>query len=55
MAEVYDIIVNGQTIHKGLSEETFFDTMIDLSLNYYEKGYPDPSEISHITYLKESP
>lgn len=53
MEQVYDIIIEGQTVHKGISEETFFDVMSDLSTAYYEVGYPDPSTISHITYIQE--
>lgn len=53
MTQLYDIIIEGQTIHKGVSEETFFDVMSDLSTAYYERGYPHPSTISHTTYIKE--
>jgi len=53
MTQLYDIIIEEQTIHKGLSEETFFEVMSDLSTAYYERGFPDPSTISHITYIKE--
>ena len=53
MAQVYDILIEGQTVHKGVSEETFFDVMTDLSTAYYEVGFPDPSTISHITYIQE--
>ena len=53
MTQLYDIIIEEQTIHKGLSEETFFEVMSDLSAAYYERGYPNPSTISHITYIKE--
>lgn len=53
MTQLYDIIIEEQTIHKGLSEETFFEVMSDLSSAYYERGFPDPSTISHITYIKE--
>lgn len=51
MEHLYDIIIEGQTVHKGVSEETFFDVMADLSTAWYEKGFPDPSTISHVTYL----
>ena len=53
MEQVYDIIVEGQTVHKGIPEEEFFDIMSDLSTAYYEMGFPDPSTISHTTYIKE--
>ena len=53
MDQLYDIIIEEQTVHKGLSEETFFEVMSDLSAAYYERGYPNPSTISHITYIKE--
>ena len=53
MDHLYDIIIEEQTVHTGLSEETFFEVMSDLSTAYYERGYPDPSTISHITYIKE--
>ena len=53
MEHLYDIIIEGQTVHKGISEELFFDVMSDLSNAYYEVGFPDPSTISHITYIKE--
>ncbi len=53
MTQLYDIIIEGQTIHKGVSEETFFDVMSDLSTAYYERGYPNPSDVSHTTYIKE--
>jgi len=53
MEQLYDIIVEGQTVHKGISEETFFDIMSDLSTAYYEVGFPDPKTVSHTTYIKE--
>jgi hypothetical protein len=54
MEQVYDIIIEGQTVHKGVSQEVFFDVMSDLSNAYYKMGFPDPSTISHTTYIKES-
>ena len=53
MEQLYDIIIEGQTVHKGISEELFFDVMSDLSTAYFEVGYPDPSTITHKTYIKE--
>ena len=54
MEQVFDIIVEEQTIHKALTETEFFEIMSDLSTAYYETGYPEPSKISHITYVGES-
>ena len=53
MEHLYDIIIEGQTVHKGISEELFFDVMSDLSTAYYEVGFPDPSTVTHKTYIKE--
>ena len=53
MTQLYDIIIEGQTIHADLSEESFLDVLDDLSTAYYEKGYPDPSTISYTTHTKE--
>lgn len=53
MTQLYDIIIEGQTVHKGIPEEVFFEVMSDLSTAFYERGFPDPSTISHITYPKE--
>ena len=53
MEHLYDIIIEGQTVHKGISQETFFDVMSDLSTAYYEVGFPDPSTVTHKTYIKE--
>ena len=53
MEHVYDIIIEGQTIHKAISEELFLDLMSDFSIAYYERGFPDPTLISHKQYIKE--
>jgi len=52
MEHLYDIIIEGQTVHKGLSEEEFFDVMSDLSTEYYESGETHKL-IEHKTYIKE--
>ena len=51
MEQVFDIIIEGQTVHKALTSSEFFEVMSDLSTAYYETGFPEPSTISHITYL----
>lgn len=53
MEHLYDIIIEGQPIHKGLPEGDFFEIMEDLSTAYYETGYPDLSQVTHIMYTKE--
>ena len=53
MEQVFDIIIEGQTVHKALTETEFFEVMSDLSIAHYETGFPDPSKISHITYVGE--
>lgn len=54
MEHFYDIIIEGQTVHKALSEDTFFEVMADLSTNWYEKGFPNPTNITHTVYTKET-
>jgi len=53
MEQVFDIIIEGQTVHKALTQVEFFEVMSDLSTAYYETGYPEPSNVSHITYIGE--
>ena len=50
MEHLYDIIIEGQTVHKALTEDTFFEVMADLSTAWYERGFPNPTNITHITY-----
>ena len=51
MEQVFDIIIEGQTVHKALTQVEFFEVMSDLSNAYYEMGFPNPSTVSHVTYL----
>ena len=53
MTQLYDIMIEGQKLHEGISEELFFELMEDFSSAYYETGFPNPSTISHTTYTKE--
>ena len=53
MEHLYDIIIAGQPVHKGLCEADFFELMEDLSTAYYETGFPDMSQVTHIMYTKE--
>jgi len=50
MATKYNILCNGRKIYKALTEEEYFDTMEDLSIQFYETGSPQPSEIETEMY-----
>jgi hypothetical protein len=41
----YQILCNERVIYKDLTEEEMFDTMDDLSQQYYETGVPNPAEL----------
>jgi hypothetical protein len=43
--ERYNILCKGRRIYTSLTEEEYFDTMEDLSIEYYQTGSPNPSEI----------
>ena len=43
--ELYNIYCKGRKIYSNLTEEEYFDTMEDLSVEYYQTGSPDPSDI----------
>ena len=53
MEYLYDIIIEGNPIHKAVTEGDFFEIMEDLATAYYETGYPDLSKVTHIMYTKE--
>jgi hypothetical protein len=41
----YNILVEGRKIYSNLSEEEYFNTMEDLSDQFYETGSPHPLDI----------
>jgi len=43
--ESYTILHKGKVLYKGLTKEEYFDIMEDLSIEYYQKGTPNPSNI----------
>jgi len=45
MKERYNILCKGRRIYTGLSEEEYFDIMEDLSIEYYQTGSPNPSDL----------
>lgn len=48
--EFYDIMIEGKTAYKRLSEEEFFDTIEELSEGYYENKEIPSSAISFTCY-----
>lgn len=45
MATRYNILCRGRKVYAMLSEQEYFDTMEDLSVEFYQTGNPHPSEI----------
>jgi len=43
--ERYTILQNGKVLFKNLTEDEYFDIMEDLSIEYYQKGSPNPTTI----------
>ena len=43
--EKYTILNKGKVLYKGLTQEEYFDIMEDLSIEYYQKGFPRPEDL----------
>lgn len=43
--EKYNILCRGRKIYSNLSEEEYFNTMEDLSIEFYQTGSPRPEEL----------
>ena len=43
--ERYTILHKGEVLFKNLTREEMFDTMEDLSIEFYQKGTPHPSNL----------
>ena len=43
--EKYTILHKGKVLFKNLTKEEYFDTMEDLSIEFYQKGYPHPQDL----------
>ena len=41
----YTILHKGKVLYKNLTEGEYFDKMEDLSIEYYQKGFPRPQDI----------
>ena len=49
--ERYNILCDGRIIYKDLTEEQYFDTMEDLSQQFYQTGSPRPEDLDTEIYL----
>lgn len=45
MADSYNILYKGETIHTNLTEEEYFNIMEDLSIEFYQTGSPRPEDL----------
>ena len=45
MSNKYNILCKGRKIYIDLTEEEYFNTMEDLSEQFYRTGSPNPNEI----------
>jgi hypothetical protein len=45
MKEKYNILHKKEIIYSNLTEEEYFDTMENLSAEFYQTGSPNPNEI----------
>ena len=50
--ERYNILCKGRRIYSALTEEEYFDVMEDLSIEFYQTGSPNPSELDTKIYLE---
>ena len=41
----YTILHKGKVMYRNLTEEEYFDTIEDLSEQYYQKGFPRPQDL----------
>ncbi len=41
----YTILHKGKVMYENLTEEEYFDKIEDLSIEYYQKGFPRPQDI----------
>ena len=43
--ESYNIYCKGRKLYSNLTEEEYFDMMEDLSIEYYQTGFPRPENL----------
>ena len=52
--ERYNILCKGRRIYTGLTEEEYFDTMEDLSIEFYQTGSPRPEDLETEILLEDN-
>ena len=52
--ERYNILCKGLRIYTGLTEEEYFDTMEDLSIEFYQTGSPRPEDLETEILLEDN-
>ena len=50
MSTRYDILCKDEILYKDLGQLEYFEVMEDLALEYYQTGFPDPSELETKIY-----
>ena len=45
MTEVYTILHKNKVLYKNLTETEYFDMMEDLSIEFYQTGFPRPQDL----------
>ncbi len=51
--ELYNILIDNKEVFTALGQGEYFNTMEDLSIQYYQTGSPHPDTIKTETYLEE--
>ena len=44
--ELYNIYCKGRKLYSNLTQEEYFDTMEDLSIEFYQTGTPRPEDLN---------
>ena len=52
--ELYNILIDNKEVFTALGQGEYFNTMEDLSIQYYQTGSPHPDTIKTETYLEEN-
>jgi hypothetical protein len=48
----YTILHKGEVLYENLTQDEYFDTMEDLSMDFYQNGSPKPQDLE-TKFIKE--